>query len=104
MIGGLRRFLTLQSPARTPDGAGGFTVVWQDVAEVPAEISSAGAREQFAQNRLSGKVTHRIRIRHRDDVTTAMRFLEGSRAYAIRAFSDADPRREFMEILAEEEI
>lgn len=53
MIGKLNDRILIQTPVRTPDGAGGFTNIWQDVKAVYADVSmSKGSRLlQYSQLR-----------------------------------------------------
>ncbi|MEI9900809.1 MAG: phage head closure protein [Hyphomicrobium sp.] len=51
---------------------------------------------------MSGKVSHEIIIRYRDDVTPQMRFKAGARLFDIAAAFDPDQRRRWLRCLAEE--
>jgi SPP1 family predicted phage head-tail adaptor len=101
-IGELRTRLTLESPSRTDDGGGGAIVTWETVAQVWAAVRPLGGGEGFALDRVAGRLSHEILIRHRDDVTLAMRFREGTRVYDIRSAFDPDGRRHWLKCLAEE--
>ena len=103
MIGSLRHMLRLQEKASTPDGGGGFTYVWQDVAsnpEVYASIEALSGREDLRHYRLLTAVTHRLQIRYRDDVTADMRLTDGVNHYEIAAVLDRDGRKKLLDIVA----
>jgi SPP1 family predicted phage head-tail adaptor len=101
-IGELRTRLTLESPSRADDGGGGAIVTWETVAEVWAAVRPVGGGEGFALDRVAGRLSHAILIRHRDDVTLEMRFREEQRVYDIRSAFDPDGRRHWLKCLAEE--
>jgi SPP1 family predicted phage head-tail adaptor len=102
MAGLLRRRVTLQQPEDTPDGAGGFARNWADVAEVWADIRPAQGSEKLEGLQLQWQVTHRVTLRYRAGVTTAMRLLESGRAFNIRAVMDRDEGHAVLDVLAEE--
>jgi SPP1 family predicted phage head-tail adaptor len=101
-IGELRHRLVLETPARASDGGGGADVTWQTVAEVWAALRPLSGGESFSLDRVAGRLSHEIFIRHRDDVTLAMRFREGTHVYDLRAAFDPDGRRQWLRCLAEE--
>ena len=101
-IGKLRHRLTLEAPWRTPDGGGGAAVAWEAVAEIWGAVETAGGGERVGAGRLSGETQPVITIRHREDVTPAMRFASGGRLFLIRAVLDPDGRRRFLKCLCEE--
>lgn len=103
MIGALTYRVTLQEAVRTPDGGGGFTEAWQNIAETPtvyAAIQPLSGGEAFRFRQLEAAATHRIIIRHRTDITSAHRLLHGTDIYDIVSVLDADEKREFLEIVA----
>lgn len=101
-IGDLRHRMTLQAPARTADGGGGASIVWALVAEVSAALRPATGGESLAADRLSGRVSHEIWIRHRAGVKGEMRFVLGARVFEIRAALDVAERRRWLRCLVEE--
>lgn len=101
-IGELRERLVLEAPSRAPDGGGGATVAWGEVAVLWAKVTARGGAESYELDRVAGKASHEIVIRHRGDVTPAMRFRLGARIFDIRAAFDADGRRQWLRCLAEE--
>lgn len=104
MIGNLRHLLLIQKEIRTPDGGGGFTVTWQDIATTPlvyAAITSLSGSEQLSQRQLATAVSCRIVIRHRDDITPDMRLTDGKKIYDIISVKDPDGALVYLEIIAE---
>lgn len=103
-IGELSHRVRLEQPERTPDAAGGATVVWSLVAEVWAALRPLSGSETVAADGLTGRVSHEIWIRHRDGVVPEMRFVEGTRHFDIRAVIAAGGRKRFLKCLAEERV
>ena len=103
-IGNLDQRLMLQSPVRTPDGAGGATIAWSLIAEVWAWVSPAGGAERLDAEGLKGRVTHEVWLRHREGVKPEMRFLLGTRALEIRAVFEAGGRRPYLRCICEERV
>lgn len=96
-IGKLRHRLTIEQETREADGGGGAVTVWQAAAEVWGAVEATAGSERVAADRLTGKVTHLITIRHRGDLGPAMRFRRGEEIFAIRAVLDRDGRGRFLE-------
>ncbi len=102
VIGELRHRVRLETPLRSPDGAGGVTETWTLLDEVWAGIRPLGGFETVEADGLKARVTHRITVRHRTDVTAEMRFVLGSRRFHIHAVVDPDERKRILSCLAEE--
>lgn len=102
MIADLRHRLVLEQATRVPDGGGGATETWVPVATVWAAIAEKTGRENEAADRTAPKVIMEITIRHREGVTTDMRFRRGSRHFNIRAALDKDGRRRWLTCTCEE--
>ncbi|ABS62532.1 phage head-tail adaptor, putative [Parvibaculum lavamentivorans DS-1] len=103
MIGALRERVTLQSPIRTADGAGGAAVTWDDGVSIWAKVEMRGGGETPAGERLEARALVRMTIRYRSGITAEMRALWQGRAFNIRNLRDADGRRRFLVLDCEEE-
>ena len=106
MIGRLRHRVTIQEPVQTPNGSGGVVETWQDIAKQPqvfAAIQTLSSGEALRFHQVNGRATHRIHIRHRDDITPRMRLLRGSIVYNIVSVTDRDNAGRFLEVLAQTE-
>lgn len=101
-IGDLRTRLTLEAPSRASDGGGGSSVSWTTVAEVWAAVRPTAGGEDYALDRVAGRISHEIVIRHRTDMRPEMRFKSGTRVFDIRAVFDPDGRGRWTKCLAEE--
>lgn len=103
VIGQLRHRVTFQQAVSTPDGAGGFSQEWQDIAEgaeVAAAVVPLSQNERLRFQQLQSPVTHKIYVRWREDITTEMRVMWRERVYGIVSVSDRDGRRSLLEITA----
>ena len=79
----LRHRVILQSSAATADGGGGAATAWSDVATLWASIEPLRGAERMSAQQLESRLSHRVRLRHRDGVTTAMRLKFGTRSQAL---------------------
>jgi SPP1 family predicted phage head-tail adaptor len=102
-IGRLRHRLTLEAPEEAPDGAGGVVRTWTALGEIWAAIEPLAAADAVIADKRLGRLTHRIVVRRRSDLTLNHRLRLGFRSFAIRALRDADERGRFLDCLAEEE-
>lgn len=82
----------MQVPVDTDDGAGGTTTAWSDVASLWAAIEPLSTAERVAAGRIEAAAGLRLTIRHRADLTHAMRFVAGPRVLAILGIADPDGR------------
>jgi SPP1 family predicted phage head-tail adaptor len=100
----LRQRIMIQQPDNTSDDAGGIVKSWADLSPAWAEIEPLSAGESFQAERMQSATIHRITIRFRDDVTTAMRILFEGRIFNIRAITNLLERDILLELLAEEGV
>lgn len=100
----LKHRLSLEQEVLSSDGVGGYTKSWEVLAELWAEIRPLGGLEAFFTGRLNAKATHKIRLRYRSGVTTAMRLVFGERVFNIRSVHNIDEKNDMLELLAEEGV
>lgn len=98
----MRARITLQQETQTGDGAGGYQLGWQDVATLWAEVEPLRGREVYIADRPESRVTHRMTIRYRSDITHRMRVSHDGRLFNIRAAINADARKRFTQLFVEE--
>lgn len=105
-IGEMRHRITFQQEIKTPDGHKGFTIQWQDLVTVWASVeplSIASTREYFYSHQIKPEVTHKVKMRYREDITEKMRIKHRGRVLDIKSIIDLKERREELEILCKEE-
>jgi len=101
--GRFRTELALEQATPTPDGAGGFTETWTEVALVFARIEPLAARDRFGAAQTLEDVTHRITIRQRPDVASGKRLTRGERTFAILTAHDPDETGRYLVCLVRED-
>jgi len=102
-IGDMRHRITFQKSVKTPDGHKGHTVSWQDLITVWASVEPLTGREYFYSHQIKAEVTHRVKIRYREDITTEMRAKFGERVLEIESIIDLKERCKMLEIFCREE-
>jgi SPP1 family predicted phage head-tail adaptor len=95
--------LTLERPTATPDGAGGFTLAWNAITILPADVAPVKADERSVDEGLSDLTLHKIVIRKRADILSSDRFRLGTRVFRIRSIVDPDEDGRFLVCVCEEE-
>lgn len=98
----MRRRVSLEHAVATGDGAGGVTLEWFVLATMWARMTPMGGGERAAYGRVDGQLACRIRIRHRRDVRSEMRFRLGDRLFDIEAAYDGDDTRTWLDCLCRE--
>ncbi len=102
-IGEFRHRLTLQASDEVEDGAGGVIRTWETLGQIWAAIEPISLDDKLLSDKRLGVLTHRIVLRHRNDITLSHRFVLGSRVFAVRAVRDPDECGRLTECLVEEE-
>lgn len=98
-IGALRHRLTLERSSLAEDRS----TLWTAETTLFAAIAPLSAAEAEAGGGETGRVTHRLEVRFRDDLSSRDRLSKGDRIFRILAVRDPDERRARLLIEAEEE-
>ncbi len=101
-IGELRQRVTLQALVLTPDGGGGFTESWSDLAEIWARIRPVSGVELVLGEQRQHRVTHEIAIRYRLGVQPNQRLIHDGRVFSILAVVNPAERNVFLILHCEE--
>lgn len=101
-ISELKYKIDLQSPTKTSDGMGGFTVAWATAATVSAAIWPVNATETVSQLQTGLTVTHRIRIRYRANVLASWRISWSGRYFNIVSIIEPNTGHRWLDILCKE--
>lgn len=75
---------------------------WEPVATAWAAIDPISGREFYAAEQSQSEVTHKVRLRYRSGLTTAMRIYLGSRRFKIISIIDWEERHESLLIMCKE--
>jgi len=100
-IGKMRERVTIQSPSEVRGRSGQTTLEWSNLATVWASVEGLSSRDIMQAQQANVMATHRIRIRHRDDVTHTHRIVWRNRTMEIASVTDR-MGREVLEVLARE--
>ena len=79
MIGDLKQRITFQRPVDAPDGGGGMSETFENIAAQPtiyARVQALSGGLRFTHGQSDSVVTYRIVIRWRDDLADDPRFSE----------------------------
>jgi SPP1 family predicted phage head-tail adaptor len=101
-IGDMRHRIIFQEKVEVDDGHHGHTVTWKDVVTVWASVEPISGREYFYAHQISTEVTHRVKIRYRNDVNTKMRIKFGLRILEIISILSLGEESKVLEILCKE--
>lgn len=101
-IGRLRRRLTLEAPAKVPDGLGGAMQAFEAVADFWAQLEWLSGSEPWHQGRPEQVASYRVTLRWRPDLDAGKRLRDGDRIFDIRAVADPDGSRRRLVCLVEE--
>ena len=100
--GAFRTELSLQRAALVPDGAGGHTESWSEIATVFGFIEPVRASAPFGAGQRHEEGTHRITLRFRPGVSGGMRLAGATRAFTILTAHDPDETGRYLVCLAKE--
>lgn len=102
--GNLDQRITFQAQARTPDGAGGSTLAFADVAPDPtvwASVFAIRSNETDTEGRLNAAGLYKFTVRNRSDINETHRIVWNSETYNIRNVKRMGGRELYLEIEAE---
>jgi SPP1 family predicted phage head-tail adaptor len=101
-IGRMRERVTIKSPTEVRSRSGETTLNWDtSLATVWASVEGLSSRDIMQAQQANVIATHRIRIRHRDDVTHTHRIIWRNRTMEIASVTERS-HREVLELLARE--
>lgn len=104
MIGKMDQQVTLQRLTRTPDGAGGTTEAWGNLASNPnvwANVTAKAGREGMTEGRVTATFTVLFTIYNRRDLDPRDRIIWQDVPYNIRGIRDEGGRAKWLTIEAE---
>jgi SPP1 family predicted phage head-tail adaptor len=102
LIGARSRRFVLELPLESPDGFGGVIRTYAAGPQLWGAIEMVKGEERMRAGRPEQAVTHRVTVRYREGVTSAMRLARGLRRFAIRSAADPDGRKRHLVCLVEE--
>ena len=106
----LNRRLTLETPQKGPDGAGGYTTTWMPLGQLWASCQSRGGGSERGEGGSPiAAVSYTIVVRGAPQGSPArprpeQRFRDGGRIFNIRAVTERDESGMYLTCFAEEEL
>lgn len=105
----LTRALVLETPQRSPDGAGGYAESWAALGTLWAEVAPRRGRDTQAGGLPLAAQPARILVRAAPPGSPArpapgQRFAEGARRWRIEAVTEADARGLYLACDVTEEV
>lgn len=102
--GDLKKLIDIESISVTSDGMGAYVESWSTYKKnVWAAIWPVSAKERIQSGKVEAEITHRIRIRYMDGVTSAMRIKYGITYFKIVSVINVGMENRMIDILAVEE-
>jgi SPP1 family predicted phage head-tail adaptor len=92
--------IIIEQPVETPDGIGGSSVVWTQVAEIRAKVKPVSGSERLWAKRKEADITHKIYTRYANWLTPDMRVNFNGRIMEIDAVINMEERNRWIEITA----
>jgi len=84
--------VTFQSKTRTPDGMGGYTDTWSDLATVSAGIIYTSGGEKYENMRVTADPAMQLIVQSVDDLTPECRAVIGAQEFNITFVNDFERR------------
>jgi len=98
--GDLNRRITIQVGTDAKDSYGQPFIAWHDLCTAWASIKTPTSKEIYALGPgFTSQVTHKILIRYRSGITSAMRVAYAGRIFAIQTVFDPDEGREQLTLM-----
>lgn len=105
--GKLDQRITFKQESRNPDGAGGFTREWVDIAVTPtmwAAVRAKTGNEKYGADRVDAEAGYIFTIRNRGDLDERNAINWNGRRFNIRFVHELSNRPMYMEIEADQGV
>lgn len=106
LIGKMRHRVAVQAPARTPDGAGGYTEAFTSTSPSPVwaavEPATPKTIERVVGDSVQGRITHLVTMRYHAAVTTKTRLVHRARNLDVRGVQNVDEMNQWLVLACEE--
>lgn len=104
MIGELRHRVILQRRLNAPDGGGGVILSWSDIAGLWAEVTPLAGGESVQAMGEQDRQKFRVRLRYREDISSADRLLFRQHVLNIRSLINIGERGQWLECRCDEGV
>jgi len=107
--GDLKKVISIERHSSTSDGMGGVTEAWTDIISgtstatpIFAAVWPVSAKEHIQAMQEQTVISHRIRVRYRPGVSTAMRIKYGTKLFNITSVVNVGSENRMLDILCQE--
>ena len=100
--GNLRHRVAIQSVTDTASAFGDVSQSWSTVATVWASVTPLTAREALEADQVKTKISHKVTMRYRSDVSTKNRLSYDSRTLNITSVLNVDEKNKTLVVLCVE--
>ena len=90
--------LVVHNPTRVSDGQGGFAETWTPAAVVWASLEPVKGYERYQAMQTATPVSHKLVTRANPAVTTASRFVLGTRSFGAKEVLDRGEAGRFLDV------
>ena len=101
--GSLRHRIIIQSKQKTPDGEGGWTYTWEDMAEDWANVMPLRAEEKLQYQQVNVQASHEITMRYRPDINNELRVVYNGRYFDIVELINVGERNRELKLICVEQ-
>lgn len=95
--GRFNRQLTIENEVEIADGCGGYVSRHEAQDTIWAHICPLRSNNITRADNSVTELSHRILVRFRPNISTATRFVTGSRRFEVEAVRDPDETRRYLE-------
>lgn len=104
-LGDLRHLLSIERKTTTRDDDGSILTEWEEVGKAWAQVVPLTGRALEQAQRQEPRVSHRVVMRYRDDLSDKDRFvLKGTRTLNILGFTTLDESNDETIVMCEEVV
>ncbi|MRG55978.1 phage head closure protein [Phyllobacterium sp. SYP-B3895] len=102
--GRLSQELSLEEPRYDADDTGSLVVAWAEIGTLWTQVEPIDAGVRWLGEQALPEATHRITLRMRRDITSAMRLRKGNRIFQILTLHDPDESGRYLVCRVREEV
>ena len=95
--GRFNRQLTIENEIEIADGCGGYVSRYEAQDAIWAHICPLRSSTSTRADNSVSEVSHRMMVRFRANISTATRFVTGSRRFEVLTVRDPDETRRYLE-------
>lgn len=100
--GQLRHRIIIQKQITTQDNFGEQYEEWNDITTVWANINPISGREFFAAETVNSEITHKVRLRYREDIKPDMRISYKGRIFRIESVINEFEKNKVLQLMCKE--